>query len=104
MKLKYKCGCMSDSPFMWMHDPRPSVFASDPYFKNNGQAGSVASTKRVEEARAKGEPAGYMYGISKNREAEILRIRNFNIYSLATATKNEVPKVRSVGKDRGDKA
>lgn len=103
MKLKYKCGCMSDSPFMWMHDPRPSMFAADPAFRNNGQSGSAASTKRVEEARAKGEPAGYMYGISKNREAEILRIRNFSVYSLAKAMNNAVPRVRGVDKDRGDK-
>lgn len=95
MKLKYKCGCMSDSPFMWRHDPRPSTFMSDPYFRTNAMSGSVASTKRVEEARAKGEPAGYMYGISKNREAEILRMRNFSVYSIATTTtKRNVPKVR----------
>ena len=28
-----KCNCHPDSPFHWKHDPRPSVFASDIYFR-----------------------------------------------------------------------
>lgn len=83
MKLKYQCGCTSDSPFMWMHDSRPSVFQADTYFRANGASGSAASTKRVEEARAKGQPIGYMYGISRNREEEILRMRTFSTFSKA---------------------
>lgn len=88
MKLKYKCGCMDDSPFMWKHRTEPSMFMSDPYFRNNKMSGSAAATQRVEEARARGEKMGTMYGISRNREEEILRMRIFSTYSLAQTPKS----------------
>jgi hypothetical protein len=28
-----KCNCHPDSPFHWKRDPRPSIFASDIYFR-----------------------------------------------------------------------
>jgi hypothetical protein len=28
-----KCKCHPDSPFHWKHDPRPSIFANDIYFR-----------------------------------------------------------------------
>lgn len=48
--------------------------------------------------------AGFLRGISKNREAELLRIRNFTIFSLAVThatskqqtTGNQVSNVRDV--------
>ncbi|WP_353246516.1 hypothetical protein [Limnohabitans sp.] len=27
------CKCHPDSPFMWRHNPRPSIFAKDAYFR-----------------------------------------------------------------------
>lgn len=55
--------------------------------------------------------AGFLRGISKNREEEILRVRNFLTFSLAVvndATKrkdenDQVPPVRSVDKRTGVK-
>ena len=28
-----RCNCHPDSPFLWDHAPRPSIFANDQYFK-----------------------------------------------------------------------
>lgn len=48
--------------------------------------------------------AGFLRGISRNREEEILRIRTFQTFSLAvqdakrTDTKHQVPPVRGVDK------
>jgi len=28
-----KCKCHPDSPFLWDHAPRPSIFANDQYFR-----------------------------------------------------------------------
>ena len=54
--------------------------------------------------------AGFLRGISRNREEEILRIRNFTTFSLAViddakrkAESNKVPAVRSVDKRGGVK-
>ena len=44
---------------------------------------SQASTESVERARAEGKQAGYIKGISRNKEAEVLRMRNFTIFSAA---------------------
>lgn len=89
MKLKYKCGCMSDSPFMWMHDKRPSVFMSEAVFRANkdGRSASQVSTAIVDKTRQKGEIAGFLRGISRKREEEMLRIRNFMVYSLPKPSK-----------------
>lgn len=27
------CKCHPDSPFMWRHNPRPSIFVKDAYFR-----------------------------------------------------------------------
>lgn len=82
-----KCKCHPNSPFLWKNNTSPTVFAKDPYFRStNGSSGSVLSTKRVEESRAKGLPIGYMYGISRNKEAELLRIRTFTTFTKAIAS------------------
>ena len=86
MKSKYTCRCSNLSPFLWMHDPRPSIFQSDLSFraaKTDGKSYSQKSTEQVEEARRKGETAGFLRGISRKKEEEMLRVRNFLIYSLA---------------------
>jgi hypothetical protein len=28
-----RCDCHPDSPFLWAHAPRASIFANDPYFR-----------------------------------------------------------------------
>jgi hypothetical protein len=28
-----KCKCHPDSPFLWVNNPRPSIFANDIYFR-----------------------------------------------------------------------
>ena len=103
-----KCKCHPDSPFLWRQNPRPSMFQSDPVFRasKTGQTLSQASTAQVEKAREDGKMAGFLRGISKNREEEILRVRNFTTFTLAVisnATKrkdpdDQVPPVRGVDK------
>lgn len=55
------------------------MFSKDSKFRAYDR--STESTKRVEQARANGEILGYMYGLSRKREEELLRIRDFRIYS-----------------------
>ena len=108
-----KCKCHPDSPFHWRGDKSPTVFARDINFRasKTGQTTSQASTAQVEKARAEGTMAGFMRGISRNREEEILRIRNFTTFTLAVAhapskqqtEKHQVPNVRSVDKRTRDK-
>lgn len=103
---KFKCKCPPDSPFHWTHDKSPTVFAKDLNFRasKTGQTTSQASTAQVEKARQDGTMAGFLRGISRNREEEILRIRTFQTFSLAvqdakrTDTKHQVPPVRGVDK------
>lgn len=81
-----KCKCHPESPFHWFLDPRPSVFQKDAAFRvatTTGLSSSQVSTQRVEETRKKGQVAGFLRGISRKREEEVLRIRNFMIYSYA---------------------
>lgn len=108
-----KCKCHPDSPFHWKDNPQPSMFFNDQFFRasKTGQSVSQASTAQVEKARAEGTMAGFLRGISKNREEEILRIRNFTTFTLAVAhapskqqtEKHQVPNVRSVDKRTGVK-
>lgn len=106
VNMKLKCKCHPDSPFHWVHDKSPTVFARDINFRasKTGQTLSQASTANVEKAREDGKMAGFLRGISKNREEEILRVRNFLTFSLAVAndatkrkdTNDQVPPVRGV--------
>jgi hypothetical protein len=107
--LKLKCKCHHDSPFHWRHNPRPSIFQEDIIFRasKTGQTLSQASTAHVEKAREEGKMAGFIRGISARREEEILRVRNFAVFSLATtsnAKRNKVPGVRGVDGSRGNKS
>lgn len=102
-----------DNPFLWRKYPRPSMFMEDPYFRapKGGKTLSQASSEQVERAREKGQMTGFIKGISKNREEEILRIRNFTTFTLAVlhapskqqTEKHKVPNVRSVDKRTRDK-
>lgn len=110
---KYKCSCHPDSPFHWKDNPQASMFLLDINFRasKTGQSTSQASTAQVEKARAEGTMAGFLRGISKNREEEILRIRNFTTYSLVVKdgkperkdTNSKVPDMRGVDKRTGVK-
>jgi hypothetical protein len=40
-----KCKCHPNSPFHWMHNKRPSIFATDPIFRPKGQAVDHSLTK-----------------------------------------------------------
>lgn len=88
-----QCKCHPESPFLWRQNPRPSIFAKDPTYRvtSEGQTLSQMSTNLVEKSRQEGKNSGYIKGLAKNREAEILRMRNFSIYmkSMATGTKDD---------------
>jgi hypothetical protein len=89
------------------------MFQADAYFRasKTGQTLSQASTAQVEKAREDGKMAGFLRGISKNREEEIIRIRNFNTFTLTAVvthaqrkdTDDQVPPVRGVDKRTGVK-
>lgn len=108
-----KCSCHPDSPFHWRQNKRPSMFQADVNFRapKSGQTLSQVSTANVEKIRAEGKSAGFLRGISKNREEEILRVRNFLTFSLAVVndatkrkdTDTQVPPVRGVDKRVGVK-
>lgn len=105
-----KCSCHPDSPFHWRQNKRPSMFQADVNFRapKSGQTHSQVSTANVEKIRAEGKSAGFLRGISKNREEEILRVRNFLTFSLAVVnnaqrknTDDQVPQVRGMDKRTG---
>jgi hypothetical protein len=80
------CRCTPLSPFLWHKDKSPTIFAKDKYFSPGKQASAYGATMRIEAARASGE--GFeIHGLSKNREAEILRVRTFSTFGLAVAKK-----------------
>ena len=54
-----KCRCNHDSPFMWKHDHRPSVFAKDPYFRGHGAV------------------------MLSNKAQNIINVKQFTVYSKA---------------------
>lgn len=78
-----QCKCPVGSPFHWHEEKRPSIFMSDQYFRESARL-SEKSTALVERLRKEGKPAGTIKGISRNREAEVLRMRQFSVYSLAS--------------------
>jgi hypothetical protein len=82
-----KCKCPPNSPFHWKHDKSPTVFARDKYFTPGGAASAIGATQRVENDRQKGGNMGVIKGISRDREAEVLRIRMFSTFTRAMAQK-----------------
>lgn len=82
MSSTKKCKCPVGSPFHWHEDKSPTVFMKDVTFRASADL-SAKSTATVERTRKAGKPAGSIYGISRNREAELLRMRTFSIFSLA---------------------
>lgn len=80
---KFKCGCHPDSPFHWKDNPRPSMFALDINFRASGANISKGASERVAEQRERGLNPGVVKNISRDKEAEILRLRNFTSYLRA---------------------
>ena len=77
--MKYKCKCPPNSPFHWKSDKSPTIF-QDKSFSQSAFS-SAGATMRVEQMRAEGK--GIIKGISKDREAEILRIRTYTTFARA---------------------
>lgn len=87
--MKHKCTCPYHSPFKWYEDDRPSIFLNDIKFKphTNGLAfGGNAGTPEERE-RILAKKGSFIHGISRNKEAELLRLRTFMTYSAAHAKK-----------------
>jgi len=82
-----KCKCPPNSPFHWKTDKSPTVFARDKYFTPGGAASAIGATQRVENDRQKGGNMGVIKGISRDREAEVLRIRTFSTFTRAMPAK-----------------
>jgi hypothetical protein len=100
--MKYRCSCPVGSPFHWPDEPRASIFAKDPAYRaasTTGMSQSQASTQVVEQVRKKGEVAGFLRGISRKREEEILRIRNFMTYAMAKPLKGGKDEVEGEKRD-----
>ena len=85
------CKCHPDSPFRWMLNPRPSIFQGEVAFRatKDGQTFSQVSSRSVDTLRSNGVNAGYLKGISKNREVEVLRMRTFHMFTLARKEKED---------------
>ena len=49
----------------------------------HGAVHVTISTANVEKQRAEGKLVGTIKGISRSREEEVLRVRNFSVFSLA---------------------
>lgn len=79
-----KCRCHPDSPFLWRHDHRPSMFVKDPYFKGASAAQSQSQTEVVERKRAIGQEVGTISNLSnRTKEKNIISVRQFTVYSKA---------------------
>ena len=79
------CTCPPSSPFLWQQNPRPSIFAVDPYFKTKQSAktGSQLATEVVERKRKDNVNYGTIYGSAREREDAIVRSKLMHIYSKA---------------------
>lgn len=77
-----KCRCNHDSPFMWRHDHRPSIFIKDPYFKGASANQSQSQTQVVERKREQGIAIGTIGNLS-NKAQNIINVRQFTVYSKA---------------------
>lgn len=79
------CTCTRHSPFLWQQNPRPSIFADDPYFKakQSAKTASQLATDVVARKRLENINHGTIYGLAKEREDAIIRSRLMHIYSKA---------------------
>lgn len=82
------CNCNQHSPFLWHKHERDSIFMSNPHFRPRGNTGKTTAqiqTDQIEKRRAKGEEPGFLKGISRKREEEMLQYRVFGVYSRAVS-------------------
>lgn len=79
------CTCHSSSPFLWQQNPRPSIFAEDPFFKakQSAKTASQIATDVVARKRKDNINHGTIYGLAKEREHAIIRSKLMHIYSKA---------------------
>jgi len=75
-----KCTCDVDSPFMWAHNRRPSIFALDRSFVpqgSNGMTKGQLMTQAVDTQRARGIEPSMLYGLSKRSDERLNEQRRF---------------------------
>lgn len=79
------CTCHPSSPFLWQQNPRPSIFAEDPFFKakQSAKTASQIATDVVARKRKDNINHGTIYGLAKEREHAIIRSKLMHIYSKA---------------------
>lgn len=79
------CTCHPLSPFLWQQNPRPSIFAEDPFFKakQSAKTASQIATDVVARKRKDNINHGTIYGLAKEREHAIIRSKLMHIYSKA---------------------
>lgn len=78
------CKCSADSPFHWHENRRDSFAMSEKSMRALGTAGNSAAqnaAKAVHSAKKDGKVVSTIHGISRNREAELTRLRDFKVYS-----------------------
>lgn len=83
---KKGCNCAPESPFCWHRQRRPSIFFEDPHFRAVGagkKSKSQRATERNERDVREGRINSTILGISRNRDAELLRLRDYTVYSRA---------------------
>jgi hypothetical protein len=81
-----KCNCPAQSPFKWHETHQASIVAKDISFRASANGLSIsqaASGTSLEKVLAK--KGSFIHGISRNKEAEILRLKTFLTYSKAHA-------------------
>lgn len=80
------CKCHKDSPFRWKEDVRTSIFYDDKTMrpqKGTALSKSQISSQTSDRLLAEGKVNSTIYGMSRDREAELLRLREFKAYSRA---------------------
>ena len=83
------CKCHPNSPFLWYKHPRDSIFVKDHTFRPKSPDGKTIGqlvTTNLDKRREEGEKVGFMPGLSKKREEEVLAYRLFGTYSRAKAS------------------
>lgn len=78
------CTCNADNPFLWNVNRRPSSFANDPMYKAklvSGKSTGQLMTEVVKKKREENANHGTVYGLSKDREAAMLRNKLFQIFN-----------------------
>lgn len=82
---KLKCKCPPDSPFHWMHNPRPSIFLNDPRFNQHAKLSQNQSAV-VDREREQGRDIGHLPGVTAKLEVltkRLINVKQFTIYSRA---------------------